>query len=268
MVFCTTSMRSRPSTMIVLTMMMVVGGLGVSAFLAQPNPPSSLTRTTGKSDHVHSRSHIPTFLQKNGNDKGFRKKQKNENKAASSAEFELQELRVQLDAMKANGIRSRDLDPVTRATLENYMRQIALQRPSPVRMDQMAEALPQTSWRLVLSTESAMLGELPPDATVYINFIDGINADYTLQFGKKTFGLSSIKAKSKWTCDRQGLVTLVYDKITTDAFGFQNIGVAFFGLLQGRSNSVQTAYFDNSYWIERGVGPTGEDFLNVYVRED
>ena len=183
-------------------------------------------------------------------------------------DFELQELRVQLDAMKANGIRSRDLDPVTRATLENYMRQIATQRPSPVDMNQVASYLPNTSWRLVLSTQAATLNDLPGDATVYLDFIDESKMEYKLEFGKKTFGLNAIKAKSTWNSRDDGLITFVYDNIVTDAFGMKDMGVSFFGLLQGRVNYVQTCYFDKTYWIERGFDEAGSEFLNVYVREE
>jgi hypothetical protein len=62
------------------------------------------------------------------------------------------------------------------------------------------------------------------------------------------------------------LLTFVYKDITTDAFGFKNIGVGFFGLLQGRSNYIPTAYFDEQLWIERGTDvSTGAEYFNVYV---
>lgn len=63
-----------------------------------------------------------------------------------------------------------------------------------------------------------------------------------------------------------GLVTFVYDEVTTDAFGLSNVGVGFFGLLKGRANFVETAYFDGRFWIERGTSPEGQAYYNVYVR--
>jgi hypothetical protein len=64
-----------------------------------------------------------------------------------------------------------------------------------------------------------------------------------------------------------GLLTFVYDKITTNVMGFRNVGVGLFGLLKGRANYVESSYFDGTFWIERGVSPSGDqDFINVYMR--
>jgi hypothetical protein len=63
------------------------------------------------------------------------------------------------------------------------------------------------------------------------------------------------------------LVTFVYDEITTDIFGWSNLGVGFFGLLKGRANYVETAYFDGTLWLEKGASPTGEEYFNAYSRE-
>ncbi|GAX15999.1 hypothetical protein FisN_22Hh144 [Fistulifera solaris] len=185
-----------------------------------------------------------------------------------SCEFELQELRAQLNAMKAKGISSKELDPITRAAFVNYARQIVAKRPSPIALSSVAAQLPGSSWRLVFSTEAVTLGALPNDATVYLHFVDESDMNYSLRFSEKTFGLDAITAQSKWTGDARGVITFVYDKITTDVFGFKNVGVSFFGLLQGRSNCVQSAYFDGNFWIEEAVGPDGEKFVSVYLRDD
>ena len=64
-------------------------------------------------------------------------------------------------------------------------------------------------------------------------------------------------------------MTFVYDKITTNILGFQNVGVGLFGMLKGRANYVESAYFDGVFWMERGISPTtGNDFVNVYMRYD
>jgi hypothetical protein len=64
-----------------------------------------------------------------------------------------------------------------------------------------------------------------------------------------------------------GLVTFVYDEIKTDVFGLKDVGVGFFGLLKGRANYVESAYFDGRFWIERGFSPDGNEYFNAYVRE-
>lgn len=65
-----------------------------------------------------------------------------------------------------------------------------------------------------------------------------------------------------------GLVTFVYDEITTDFFGIKNLSVGFFGLLKGRANYVESSYFDGRFWIERGTSPEGRVYYNVYVRNE
>lgn len=69
-----------------------------------------------------------------------------------------------------------------------------------------------------------------------------------------------------------GLVSIIYDAITTDVFGLKNLGVGMFGMLKGRATYIPTAYFDGSIWIERGVSSGaatgGEEYYNVYAREE
>jgi len=190
-----------------------------------------------------------------------------------AAEFEYQEMKVQLDALKRQRLAPRDLDALKRMELASYVKEVSTKRPSHPALSEIADELPGTTWRLAFSTQEAALGDLPRDATVTIEFLDGENLDYVLSFGEKTFGLKNIKARSRWNFasdgDDRGLVTFVYDKITTDAFGMQNLGVGLFGLLKGRANYVESAYFDGKYWSERGLNPDGTRvFWNVYVKED
>ena len=84
-------------------------------------------------------------------------------------------------------------------------------------------------------------------------------------------GLNSITAKSKWRANEgniPGLVSMDYDKIVCDAFGFQNVGIGLFGLLKGRTSYIQTAYFDDELWIEAGSAADGSGtFVSVYTKE-
>lgn len=113
------------------------------------------------------------------------------------------------------------------------------------------------------------MGDLPPDATVVLDFIDESNLDYSLQFTKKTLGLRNIKAKSKWVFSQEtGVLSFVYDQVTSGLFGWDNLNVDFLGLLKGRTNFVESAFFDGRFWIERGLDLKGDEFWNVYVRED
>lgn len=183
---------------------------------------------------------------------------------AAAADFELQELRILLDAVSKAGIKTRDMKPLQRAEMENYARQVVQERGSvPIRSD-----LPGTQWKLVFSTEEST-NALPKDATVLLKFEED-SMEYVLQFSEKTFGLDRLTAQCQWVYNDgpvdQGAVTYVYEKITTDAFGFSGVGLG--GLLQGRGNCIFSAYYDGKLWIDRGMGSDGEDYFNVYVRQD
>lgn len=156
----------------------------------------------------------------------------------------------------------------------------------------MEQQLPGTVWRLAFTTETA----LPRDATAFLEFHPNEETlKYGLEFGKKTLGLNRLDASCRYSVlnvqdknnnYKDGSVTFVYDKITMDAFGLKAIDVCFFGLLKGRTNGIDTAYYDGSIWIEEqqqqqqelsttdGVGRPSSSYTNknsmwnVYVRED
>ena len=46
-----------------------------------------------------------------------------------------------------------------------------------------------------------------------------------------------------------------------------NLPVAFFGLLKGRVNYIDTVWFDGERWIERNYLESGDVVYNVYVRD-
>jgi hypothetical protein len=184
----------------------------------------------------------------------------------STAEFEYQELRVNLDSIKNAGAAPRDLSPLKQIELVDYCQKIALNRPSSVPLNKLASKLPGTKWRLAYSSDASMEA-LPRDATAYLLFTSGSQLDYVLQFGEKTFGLQKLTATSTWEMDEDGNLEYKYNKVTTDAFGFSNVGVGYFGLLQGRVSHVFTAYYDGQIWIELGVDAMGSNYASVYVRE-
>ena len=194
-------------------------------------------------------------------------------KRSPTGDFELQELKAQIESLNRQGIPSSLLPPTKRFELESYTRAIVENKYSPVPLEQVGQKLPGTKWRLSFSTENAALSNLPKDATVVLNFLDDKQVDYTLRFGEKTAGLNSITAKSTWTAgqgnnvsgNNPGLVSMVYDKITCDAFGLANLGIGFFGMLKGRSSYIQTVYFDNDIWIDGGYAADGSTYFSVYT---
>lgn len=208
--------------------------------------------------------------------KQTKKKSKKETKSSgrSGAEFELQEMKVNIREMISQGIQSRYLDPTKRKEIESYVRAVASRIDSPIPIHFLSNDqnfLVRGSWRLAFSTEGATLGDLPKDTAVYVRILDEQILDYELEFTDGPWGLKSLTARSKYTVDpgpaNPGLVTFVYDQITTDLFG-RNLPVGFFGLLKGRANYIETAWFDGTYWIDRGFSPKGEEYFNVYVKDE
>jgi hypothetical protein len=180
---------------------------------------------------------------------------------SKDAAFELQELRVQLDAMQKSQVKFQDLNPLAKGKLVEYALAIAKSSSLPL----VEERLPGTTWRLALTTEPGALESLPRDATVYLKFLDSENLEYILQFSK-TFGLDKLKAKSKWQLN-DNLLSFTYEKITTDALGFSDLNVPF-GMLKGRTNSIRTSYFDGMLWLELGTSEDGFEYVSVYVRQE
>jgi hypothetical protein len=196
----------------------------------------------------------------------------------NNKDFEYQEMKVLLDAMKQQGVSSiRGLDAEKGRELQQYVQQVAGYRRSSSLM-LTPHAVNGTVWRLAFTTERA----LPRDATLYLVFPDDEHNSllrYSLQFGKKTLGLHKLEAVSRWTVSNN-VLTFVYDTITMDAFGFSNIELCFFGLLKGRSNYIETAFFDGDVWIEQqpqqsssgrldgSDSDAADSIWNVYVRED
>ena len=198
--------------------------------------------------------------------------------ASSVADFDYQEMRAQLEAMERQGIPSKDLPPPKRAELTGYIEAIIAKRPSTIPLGSLADVLPNTTWRLAFSTEAATLGDLPRDASVLLEFkgndssSDG-RVDYVLEFTDKTFVLDRLVAKSTYqvagaNSPNPGLVTFTYQEITTNIFGFQNVGVGFFGLLKGKANYVESVFMDGRFWIERGSTFDGKGvYYNVYMKQ-
>ena len=187
-----------------------------------------------------------------------------------NADFAYQEMRIILDAMQRQQIS--DLASPGKEDLERFVRTVARERASstvvPLRR---ADQLVGTSWKLAYSND---LRGLPPDAAVYLQFTSDSQMTYQLKFGQRTLGLNAISANCQWQiqCDSDSTsgsvpqLTFVYDSISMDALGFKNIGTGLFGMLQGRSQTIHTAYFDDDYWIDLGHGLDNENTMSVYVK--
>lgn len=202
------------------------------------------------------------------------KKSKTVSKSSLSCEFELQELRAQTAAMIQQKVPSRTLTKEKQEEITSYVKKVLNNSASPVPLKDIGanEGLRlMGSWRLAFSTEAATMGDLPQEASVILKFLPYFKLEYTLEFSKKVWGLSKLTAKSSYTVDttplNPGLVSFVYEDIVTDVFGLQNLPVGFFGLLKGRSNFIESIWFDGDIWIDRGFTPQGVEYFNCYRKE-
>jgi len=61
------------------------------------------------------------------------------------------------------------------------------------------------------------------------------------------------------------LVSYQYQEITCDVFGI-TIPTGLFGLLKGRVNYIDSVYFDDFIWMDRGYSPEGVEYFNVFIK--
>jgi len=212
----------------------------------------------------------------------------------TAADFEYQELQIQLNAMREQNIKPSQLDLVKINELKRYVENILASRQQlskavdssvPLHL-KLRAGLPGTKWRMAFTTQKIMAETLPKDATIVLTFANGTGSsstmgssnkvDYGLDFFK-TLALKRLVAKSTYTVmdpmpnnPTTAIVEIVYDNISTDVFGFSNVGIGTFGMLKGRSTYIQTVYFDDKLWIESSVEGEGNDSqicYNVYTRD-
>mmetsp|Transcript_26375 Transcript_26375/g.29605 ORF Transcript_26375/g.29605 Transcript_26375/m.29605 type:complete len:329 (+) Transcript_26375:168-1154(+) len=208
----------------------------------------------------------------------------------TAADFEYQELQIQLNAMREQNIKPSQLDPVKINELKRYVENILASRQQlskavdssvPLHL-KLRAGLPGTKWRMAFTTQKIMAETLPKDATIVLTFASSSTigcsnkVDYGLDFFK-TLALKRLVAKSTYTVmdpmpnnPTAAIVEIVYDNISTDVFGFSNVGIGTFGMLKGRSTYIQTVYFDDKLWIESSVEGEGNDSqicYNVYTRD-
>jgi hypothetical protein len=119
-------------------------------------------------------------------------------KPAPAADFEYQELKIQLNAMKEQNIVSSQLKDPKKLELEGYVKRVLNQRTA-IPLDKIAGYLPESKWRLAFTTQS-LISELPKDAKIRLEFRDADTLNYSLEFSK-TLGLERLVAKSSYTVD-------------------------------------------------------------------
>lgn len=131
-----------------------------------------------------------------------------------TADFEYQELQIQMNAMREQDVKPSQLQPAKRDELKGYVEQILSRRlvnqktvDSTVPLDvRLRSSLPGTKWRMAFTTQSLMAEALPKDATITLNFASGSGSaatgsnkvDYGLDFFK-TLGLKRLVAKSTYS---------------------------------------------------------------------
>ena len=131
-----------------------------------------------------------------------------------TADFEYQELQIQMDAMREQNVKPSQLEPSKRNELKSYVEEILSRRlrnkktvDSTVPLDvRLRSSLPGTKWRMAFTTQSLMAEALPKDATITLNFAGGSGnastgsnqVEYGLDFFK-TLALKRLVAKSTYS---------------------------------------------------------------------
>lgn len=195
---------------------------------------------------------------------------------AGVGQFELQELKAQVTAMLEQEVASSNLKPEKMSELTDYVKTVCQTQESPIPLKEIGTEQNIKNnligrWRLAFSSENAALSVMPRESRILVNILNEKQLEYILEFSKKVQGLSKITAKSNYLIDTSpinpGLVTFVYEEITSKLFG-ATIPVGLFGMLKGRATYIESMYFDGKMWIERGSNPeNGELFYNVYLKE-
>jgi hypothetical protein len=124
----------------------------------------------------------------------------NNNNVGTKADFEYQELKIVLQAMKEQDVVSARLKDYKQTELEGYVKKIVNRRPSSIPLNEMGQHLPGTEWRLAFTTQALTNESLPKDALIKMTFHDASHVDYGLEF-TKTLGLKRLAAKSSYTVD-------------------------------------------------------------------
>jgi len=203
------------------------------------------------------------------------------------AQFEIQELKGNLQAISKARISPRNLTLEKRTELASYLRTILEVSPSPTPLrslgDNNACAL-YGSWRLGFTSSFGDDGvdagedvtnlqqDLPKEAEVFLTFYPEYKCDYILSFSKRVFLLQKLIAKSSYIVDcsplNPGLVTIIYQNSVSDLAGMKGLKVGLFGMLKGRVTYVDTVWFDGDIWVERSFNQEGVEVFNIYVREE
>ena len=189
-----------------------------------------------------------------------------------SAEFEYQEMKVLLGAMQKDQIVSaKQMDTAKSQELNRYIERVIRASANDQR-SLSTEELHNSTWTLAYTTMEA----LPPDSTIQMIFREEDHAanslQYRLIFGPKTVGLNAINVLGEWTL-RQNTVFMTYEKLSMDAFGLENVHLCLLqNLLKGRTNRIDTVYYDGNVWIEESISvdnqySTPNRFWNVYIKD-
>mmetsp|Transcript_10493 Transcript_10493/g.25028 ORF Transcript_10493/g.25028 Transcript_10493/m.25028 type:complete len:233 (-) Transcript_10493:1913-2611(-) len=180
--------------------------------LPQSTPVSSSHNHVQDSSIIHDKRNVLSVLKSTPSGDNDRKaapsapvSSTSTSKPLKTGDFEYQELKIQLKAMKDQDVTSSRLDLPKRVELDGYVKRVVNRRPSPIAMQDVGQHLPGTSWRLAFSTESFLTQTLPKDSTITLNFFDNNTnnnnsqkVDYAIEF-PKTLALKRLVAKSSYT---------------------------------------------------------------------
>ncbi|GKY99195.1 hypothetical protein MPSEU_000874900 [Mayamaea pseudoterrestris] len=236
---------------------------------------SSRQQSTPKPDSSHSskRLHQTTILHA-GSSNGLSTTTDTSasNSLSRAEEFALQELRAQLvpESVLSNApLLPSALAPAKRTQVFQYAETLANSRAATMNV---SPDLIGSSWVLCASVDNGQqtsdsAAALPKGATIRIDVTSADTLTYSLVFAGAAAGLEQIAAKCSYETNDVNELTMIYQSVSFDAFKIiKQFPIGMFGLLQGRSNVMATAYMDESIWIENAGAASGGASYNVYVR--
>ena len=215
--------RQRRPTMNNIVRMMAAIAICYAAVCSAFTTPVSLKPSSQQSQHAmkvsngRTRSRITTrtTTTPTTTTSALQAENKNNKSPQQTADFDYQELQIQMNAMKQQNIKPSQLDPIKRNELRRYVENILAfrqQSSSTTAVDssvplhlKLRSSLPGTKWRMAFTTEPLMAEALPADATITMTFASGTGnaatgsnkVDYGLDFFK-TLALKRLAVKSTY----------------------------------------------------------------------
>ena len=196
---------------------------------------------------------------------------RNKNPRHYLRDFQAQELRLQLDAMKDARIRVTDVEHHRRRELERFASKLCAY-DSPVEASQVSNHLVDTKWRLAFSSDQQVLDQWHNQAqSIHLEFQDESLVHYIVNLGKRMLPVQRRLQSNTQSNKNNGGASVVFTNQADQKDALESMhdsAIAKMGFLKTCKAGIDTAYFDGDVWIEQSLCTvTGKEYSNIYLRE-